>query len=282
MQTETGKIIAVWGPSGSPGKTTIALGLAGELADNGKGVTFVDLDLAASSTGVMLGLGDGPVGIAAAARLVGHSRFDADQFQRLSVEVPVGKCSFRLLAGLASAERWPEIAVDRAEEILAVAAENSDFVIVDLSSSLEANLRHSITGLERNAVTWQVLQNAQQVITICSADPVGIARYLREVSALQALRPQGQLLCVVNRLRTSVLGSSAKQQIAETLGRLAQITVDCFIPDDPIATDSAMKSAVSINQAKRSSLARMAISVLTKGLVLGERSPLDRRIAKLG
>ncbi len=288
MQTDTptpaklGKIIAVWGASGSPGKTTIAVGMANELAEAGKTVTLIDLDLEASSTGVLLGLGDSPGGIAAAARLAGHSRFDSEQLHRLATPVSSGKHSFQLLGGLVAAERWAEIAPDRAEEVILVAAENSEFVVIDLGSSLEANLRDVSTGLDRNKVTKQTLTMADQIITVCLADPVGISRYLRAIDQLVELRPGGQIFCVVNRLRASVLGSSAKQQVAETLGRMAQITVDCFIPDDPAAADFAMRQAVPISHAKRTSLARMAIGVLTKTLVLGERSQLDRRLAKLG
>ena len=281
-QVKVGKIIAVWGASGSPGKTTIAAGVASELAEAGKSVTLIDLDLEASSTGVMLGLGDVPGGIAAAARLVGHARFDSQQLHRLATPVSSGKYSFQLLAGLISVERWAEIAPDRAEEVVLVAAENSDFVVIDLGSSLEANLRDVTTGLDRHKVTKQTLAMADQIITVCLADPVGISRYLRAIDQLVELRPAGQIFSVVNRLRASVLGASAKQQIAETLGRMAQITVDCFIPDDPAAADFALRQAVPITHAKRTSLARMAIGVLTNTLVLGERSQLDRRLAKLG
>lgn len=277
-----GRVIAVWGPPGAAGKSTVAVAIANELAEAGKSVVLLDFHFSAAALATMLGQNDNPGGIAAAARLVGQFRFTAEQLQRLTIAVPSGKHEFRLMTGLGAAERWPEISTDRAEEIINVAAENADYVVVDLESSLEANLRHSLTGLERHAVAAQVLSTADQIITVCSADPVGVSRYLKAVDRLIELGPRGQVLSLVNQLRTSVLGSSAKQQIVETLGRLGQITVDCFVPHDQSAADFALRSAVSITQAKRASPARSALVAFIKTQVLGERSKLDRRLAKLG
>ncbi|NUP60540.1 MAG: tyrosine-protein kinase family protein, partial [Pseudarthrobacter sp.] len=40
----SGKIIAVWGPAGAPGRTTVAANIAGELAADGQDVMLVDAD----------------------------------------------------------------------------------------------------------------------------------------------------------------------------------------------------------------------------------------------
>ena len=104
MQTSDGssKTIAVWGPVGSPGKSTIALNLACELALSGASVFLLDLDLVAPSLAQMLGLTEHPAGLAAACRLAAQNRFDVMQLERLSVRVAAGKQSVALMTGISS------------------------------------------------------------------------------------------------------------------------------------------------------------------------------------
>ena len=87
------KLISIWSASGSPGRTTIALALAAELAESGKNVFLLDADTYAPSLDLLLGLVDHPAGLAAACRLVGQERFDYEQLQRLSTRVS-GKSLF--------------------------------------------------------------------------------------------------------------------------------------------------------------------------------------------
>src|SRR5205085_11905527 len=49
-----GRIVAVWGPTGSPGRSTVAAALAGALADEGR-VVLVDADLQRGALEVLLG-----------------------------------------------------------------------------------------------------------------------------------------------------------------------------------------------------------------------------------
>ncbi|MDQ1685164.1 MAG: hypothetical protein QOC82_1901, partial [Frankiaceae bacterium] len=42
---EVGRLIAVWGPTGAPGRTTVAVGLAAELAAAGEQAVLVDADV---------------------------------------------------------------------------------------------------------------------------------------------------------------------------------------------------------------------------------------------
>ena len=61
-----GRIVAVWGPSGAPGRSTVAAALAGALAGRGR-VALVDADLLRGSLETLLGADVGG-NIAAASR----------------------------------------------------------------------------------------------------------------------------------------------------------------------------------------------------------------------
>jgi MinD-like ATPase involved in chromosome partitioning or flagellar assembly len=65
-----GRVIVVWGPAGSPGRTTVACGLAAVLAERGRRTTLVDADPYGGSVAPTLGILDEVSGILSAARLV--------------------------------------------------------------------------------------------------------------------------------------------------------------------------------------------------------------------
>lgn len=275
-----GQLIAVWSPAGSPGRTTVACSIATELTESGKSVLLIDADTYAPALDVYLGLNDHPAGLAAACRLISQNRFDFAQLRRLSVELKTQSGLLTVMTGLSSAARWPEVSGQQLGNLLDVAKGHFDFILLDVASQLEGDIRLPQFTLERNAVSRWALARAELVIAICGSDPVAIARYLDSSVLLSELKPNGQVLTVVNRLRPSVLGSSAKQQILETLSRLGQIQVSGFIPDDQPAADLAIRGAVPIVLAKRSSQVRQAISLFTKVHILGERNRLDGRLLK--
>ncbi|HAN70940.1 MAG TPA: hypothetical protein DCQ36_05050, partial [Actinobacteria bacterium] len=52
----SGRLVAVWGPMGAPGRTTIAVGIAEALAERGARVCLIDADTYAPSVALALGL----------------------------------------------------------------------------------------------------------------------------------------------------------------------------------------------------------------------------------
>ncbi|MFM1984189.1 MAG: hypothetical protein RL723_624 [Actinomycetota bacterium] len=279
-QLNRGKLLTIWSPAGSPGRTTVACCIATELTNSGKSVLMVDADTYAPSLDVYLGLNDHPAGIAAACRLISQDRFDISQLRRLSVDLQTQSGSLTVMTGLSSSARWPEVSGQQIDNLVAVARHHFDFVLLDTAANLEAEIGLPQFAVQRNSVARWAVSNAEFVIAVCGSDPVSIARYLEASVSLSELKPIGQLLTLVNRLRTSVLGSSAKQQILETLSRLGQIQVSGFIPDDQPAADAAIKGAVPMVLAKRSSQVKQAISLFTKVQILGQRNPLDSRLLK--
>ncbi|HEY5230123.1 MAG TPA: regulator, partial [Galbitalea sp.] len=67
----TGTVIAVWGPAGAPGRTTLAINIAAELAAAGRTVALADVDTYSGSIAPTLGMLDEAPGFAAACRLAG-------------------------------------------------------------------------------------------------------------------------------------------------------------------------------------------------------------------
>ncbi|MDF3046346.1 MAG: hypothetical protein K0R30_2574 [Ornithinibacter sp.] len=91
------QLTVVWGPTGAPGRTTVAVTLAAHLAAAGMATMLVDLDTWGASVAQVLGLVDEAPGVAAAARASEQGTLDVPGLARLSPEVVPG---LRVLTGL--------------------------------------------------------------------------------------------------------------------------------------------------------------------------------------
>src|SRR5690606_23007546 len=69
VRSAPGRVLAVWGPAGAPGRTSLAVALAAELAAAGRSVAVGDADTHAAAVAPALGLLDEAPGFAAACRL---------------------------------------------------------------------------------------------------------------------------------------------------------------------------------------------------------------------
>lgn len=78
-----GTIIAVWGPAGAPGRTTVAITVAAELAAAGHSVALADVDTYSGSVAPALGLLDEAPGFAAACRLAGADSLNRGELERI-------------------------------------------------------------------------------------------------------------------------------------------------------------------------------------------------------
>lgn len=254
----SGGSICVWGPSGSPGKSTLALNLACELALSGKRVLLVDLDTYSSSIGTMLGINEPPPGLAAAARLAGQGRLDHEQLARLAVEHQAGRGSMSVLTGLGSDLRWPEITSDKIQGLIASALESYEFVILDVASPLEVGLKQVGGVVDRNVATRSALESCTTSIAVFNADQVGVKRLCDSYEQLchSARTP----ILVANRFRSSALGGSAKQQIEDAILELCRSEIRWFIPEDRASCDRAVLEMVPLAMLKRSSGAKQAIA----------------------
>jgi Mrp family chromosome partitioning ATPase len=132
-----GTVVAVWGPDGAPGRTSIAIALAAELAQNGVSVALADADTRAAAIAPALGLLDEAPGFAAACRLAGSGGLDRAQFERIAQQHRAGRSELQVLTGIGRASRWPELTADRIAGVLAAARDWVDVTVVDVAPSFE-------------------------------------------------------------------------------------------------------------------------------------------------
>ncbi|MGI8578709.1 MAG: AAA family ATPase [Nocardioidaceae bacterium] len=236
--TRNGKVVAVWGPTGAPGRSVVTVGMSAALGDVGASVMLVDADVYGGSCAQMLGLLDESSGLLAAVRLANAGRLTTDLLAAQARQITP---AMRVLTGIPSADRWPELRTGLLRNVLDVARSCCGFTVVDCGFSIEADeeISYDTAAPRRNGATLAVLDLADEVVVVGGADPVGLGRLVRALNELSVAAPRGSRHVVVNRMRGS-LGWST-DEIADVLARTAQVDGVTFLPDDQAACD---KSAV--------------------------------------
>jgi MinD-like ATPase involved in chromosome partitioning or flagellar assembly len=260
-----GRVAAVWGPTGAPGRTTVAVTLAAELAVLGRATLLVDADTYGGAVAQSIGLLDEAPGIAAAARAAAQGGLDAVALARLS---PFAAENLRVLTGVSRADRWPELASAALDAIWPVARSLAEWTVVDTGFCLERDevLSYDTRAPRRNAATLSALETADVVVAVGSGDPVGVARLVRALAELDALGLAAQRVVVANRVRASVSGPEPARGVAEALARYAGVGEVLVVPDDRTACDAALLAGQTLREVAPGSTARKALGGLAARL----------------
>ena len=261
----SGTIVAVWGPGGAPGRTTLAIGIASELAALGHRVALVDVDTYGASIAPTLGMLDESPGFAAACRLAGGGSLNSEELDRLSQQYE-GASRFRVLTGIGRPSRWPELSADRVAGVIDACRAWVDFTVLDTASVLESDeeISSDLFAPRRNASTLTALRNSDRVVAIGSADPVGMSRFLRAHAELLEACGTSAIDVVMNRVRASAIGAGPGAQVAQTLARFGGIELPILVPYDRSAVDGAVLSGRTLHDVAPRSAVRRAIAEFTR------------------
>lgn len=272
-------VISVWGPAGAPGRTTVAVNVAAELAASGHSVALVDADPYGGAVAPSLGLLDEAPGFASACRLAGADALDRAELERIAQRYSAPRASFDVYTGLVGPSRWPELARDRVLASLEAMRQRFEFVVVDTGFSLERDeeLTSDQFAPRRNAATFAALASADRVVAVGLADPVGLSRLLRGHGELLDLVDPERVDVVVNRVRTSALGIDAHGQVRQTLRRFAGLEEATLFPHDGKAADAAILTARTLRDAAPRSVLRVALRAYVDERVLPAPEPVRRR-----
>jgi MinD-like ATPase involved in chromosome partitioning or flagellar assembly len=244
-----GRVVVVWGPAGAPGRTTVAVNLACELARRSTATVLADLDPHGGAVAQQLGILDEVSGLLSAARLAASGQLE----QRFpSVCRAVGE-HLAVVTGLPRPDRWREVRAAHVDQLLEQARGLGD-VVVDTGFSLEDDGPDLGGRPARNALTLAALEHADEVVVVGAADPVGLTRLARGLVDLRERTGGVPARVVVNRMRGSI-GWSEKD-IAGMVEGFSRVAGLHFLPDDRVATDRALVTGRPLLEGADSSLVR--------------------------
>jgi len=254
-----GCLVAVWGPTGAPGRSTVALGLAAAAAAAGTETVLVDADVYGGATAQMLAVLDELSGLLAAARAASTGALDPTALAEAARQVSP---RLRVLTGLPRADRWTALGPAALRGVLGRARQAAPLVVVDCGFCVEQDeeLSYDTAAPRRNGATLTTLDEADLVLLVGSADPLGLARLARARHDLRDRVPTAQVRLVVNRVRGG-LGWS-RDDVSRTLLRAIGEVPLAYLPLDQAAVDACWISGQTLPEAATQSALARAVSEL--------------------
>ena len=264
-----GRLLTVWGPTGAPGRTSVAIALADESARAGVPALLVDADTHGGSVAAHLGLLDDVSGIVVACRQADAGTLDTTTLAGAARTID-GR--LRVLTGITSGRRWAELRPAALSRLWDACRATPGVTIVDAGFGLECDeeLLHDTRSPRRHAATLTALVAADAVVAVGSADPVGIDRLLVGLEDLQRVVPDTPVHVVVTRVRRSVLGGDPEGQVREALRRHAGIVDLTCVPDDRASYDACLREGRTLAEAAPRSPARGVLREFARRSVPGQ------------
>lgn len=264
-----GRVVAVWGPAGAPGRTTLATALASAVGARAR-TTLVDADPYGGTVAQVLGVLDEVSGLLAAARLAGSGRLEDEV---AGVQLALGG-RLTVVTGLPRPDRWTEVRAGTVE-LLAETLSRQGHVVLDTGFGLDDDDLSGRPG--RNRLTLGALDVADEVVVVGTADPVGLSRLARALVDLRELHPRKPTRVVVNRMRPTIGWS--EREVGQVLAEFARPTALHFLPEDRSTVDRALVAGRSLLETSTDSPLVTAIDQLAGALVPGARpEPRTRRL----
>jgi MinD-like ATPase involved in chromosome partitioning or flagellar assembly len=261
-----GDLVAVWGPIGSPGRTTVALTVADEAARLGVGSVLADADTYGATLALRLGLLDDVSGLAAACRAAASGRLDDAALVRSTQLLPSG---LRVLTGLPRVDRWSELRPAALDEVWSVCRSVAQLTVVDVGFGIEHDPETDFdpTVPERDGAARSTLAAADAVLCVGRCDPVGVVRLLRSLPDVRSVAPTARLVGVLvasprDRWRPDD-GEAARRLLAERAG----LTEAVLVQDNRSAVAASAWAGATLAEHAPTAPARLAMAELAAQLV---------------
>jgi MinD-like ATPase involved in chromosome partitioning or flagellar assembly len=242
-----GRLIAVWGPKGAPGRTTIALELASQLAATEPATLLIDGDPYGGDVVQLVGMVEELPTIVWAARMAAKEELDAGTFaaelRRAGARGPV------VLPGLPRADLWPEISDFGWRRLLAEARASFAFTVCDSGFCIEPDPSpYPESGEGRNRVARLTLSEADTIVAVCRGDAVGVKQFACAYEGLRAHVDAERVVVVVNRGR-----AAHARELRELLKKHVGKAPAAIVPERVSDLHRAVDAGKTVHEAKPSS-----------------------------
>lgn len=253
----SGRLLAVWGPKGAPGRTTLAVELAAVLAQADPATLLVDADLYGGDVAQLLGLTEELAGLVSVCRKGAGGELREEGWVQDLRRVRGGPV---VLPGLLRPELWGEVTAFGWSELLTAARNGFSNTVLDVGFCLERP-RPVQEGPGRNDVAIAALEQADRIVAVLRADPIGIRSFLWAFTDHRDLLDLDRSVVVVNRVRP---GEEA--EVARFLRRHLGRPPLALVPDRPDHVVPAVWEGIPILAAHPSSPISSAVREIAAAL----------------
>ena len=237
-----GRLVAVWGPTGAPGRTSVAVNLAAALARESR-VLLVDLDTYGAAVAQTLALANDAPGIAAVARAAAQGEADAATVRRHALRAAE---NLSVLTGLPRPGRWSEVPPAALEASWPAMRAAADVTVIDCGFGISGEQ----SAARRDGATLAALTEADVVVAVGTAEPVGMQRLVDALGDLGDVGPR----CARADARCGESRAEIRrraQSRATGGGRARSLRRDRRGVDDPVGSaHGRSRSAARLNLAR--------------------------------
>lgn len=234
--------IAVWGPTGSPGKSTIAINLAEALSRQGRRVLLLDADIINPSLALMLGFEANSHSL---STLLALAQEQSSPNKIAELVTPVVS-RLDLVAGVGSATRWNEI-TPQALQVLMERVTDYDAVVLDLASEILPDNPNPLKPT-RSSLTRFLLQAVDRLVVVGRPDLIGVQRLAESLIELRKLRKSGQVHLVFNQVTKDTSVGAA----LDAFELLSRERIGSLISRDQRSVASALSKGQTVSRVRRS------------------------------
>jgi cellulose biosynthesis protein BcsQ len=220
-----GRLIAVWGPKGAPGRTMIAIRLALQISRGAPDTLLIDADPYGGDVLQAFGIVEELPTVVWAANAAAKQGFDAQALASdLRRAVPGGPV---VIPGLPRAELWGEVSDFGWRRLLDAAQSFFAFTVCDVGFCLEPDLSpYPGMGEGRNRMARAAAAAADHVVAVVRADALGIKSFLWGFESLTQICSEERVIVVLNRVRRGEENDVARLVRRHTGKRVGAVLFD--------------------------------------------------------
>ncbi len=255
-----GPVIAVWGTSGAPGRTTMAIALSEAYAKRGLRTVMVDADTYSPSIATSLAITEQASGVLLACKHAEQGSLDEASMERALRSLKPG---LDVLTGLDDPIRWAELRGHAFTHVLHTCRVMADVTVVDIHSCVEST-SDPVTGMrgERNGIARATLATADHIVLVSRPDPVGVTRLVRSLAIVGEVAGDRRPHVLVNRVHRSWEVREVRHVVART-GFSADVA---GVPEDSTVIKAAARGSL-LGEVRARSSAQSRVRELARRLV---------------
>lgn len=255
-----GAVIAVWGTSGAPGRSTIAIALSEACVRLGLRTLVVDGDTHGPSIATSLAITEQASGVLLACKHAEQGSLDMAAMERAMRNLKPG---LDVLTGLDDPVRWAEVRGQAFRRVLHACRAVADMTVVDVHSCIEST-SDPVTGMrgERNGITRVTLAEADHIVVVSRPDPVGVARLVRSLAEVGEVAGDQRPYVVVNRVQRAW----EVREVRQVLSRTGFVTDVEGVKEDSTVTRAAARGSL-LSEIRARSAAQSSVRSLASRLV---------------
>ena len=220
-----GSVVAVWGTSGAPGRTTLATGIATALSTHGP-TLLVDADTANPTIAHLLGLPVHASGLSTLARTASRGPITPADVHGASV---MRSENLRVITGLVTPHRWREVSKPGIESIVGALRLSARYTVVDIAST---SLEKASRGASRDDAALGVLKRADRLVIVARGDIVGINRLSFLARWWEEQEHDIPVEVIVNRVSASAIGPHPVPSLQAAIGAFMPEHIFHVVPED--------------------------------------------------